>query len=140
MYAIKGDMTINELMNEIYGLKKESNTIYDSAYNDAIDHCLSKLTTYMHDAVVSGLTNTEEKVEKVNHPQHYNRDGAMECIDEMVVMFGLDATINFCRCNAWKYRYRAGLKGNAEDDLKKSDWYVKKADELKKKAVPSLDY
>lgn len=26
----------------------------------------------------------------VNHPQHYNRDGAMECIDEMIAVFGKD--------------------------------------------------
>ena len=71
--------------------------------------------------------------DNVNHPAHYNRDGAMECIREMVVVFGYEATINFCKLNAWKYRYRASEKNGAED-MAKSDWYVKKADELKSEA------
>ena len=71
--------------------------------------------------------------DNVNHPAHYNRDGAMECIPEMVVIFGYEATINFCNLNAWKYRYRSSEKNGAED-MAKSDWYVKKADELKAEA------
>lgn len=65
----------------------------------------------------------------VDHPTHYNRDNAMECIDEMLLVFGKDATMNFCLLNAWKYRYRAADK-NGEEDLKKSDWYLQKYKEL----------
>jgi hypothetical protein len=68
--------------------------------------------------------------EAVNHPKHYGREGAMECIDEMVLVFGVGATMNFCLLNAWKYRYRAGAKGG-DEDLKKSDWYMAKYAELK---------
>ena len=67
--------------------------------------------------------------DNVNHPALYNRDGAMECIREMVVVFGYEATINFCKLNAWKYRYRASEKNGAED-MAKSDWYVKMVEEL----------
>lgn len=73
-------------------------------------------------------------ISAVNHPKHYNREGAMECIDEMILLFGLEATMNFCECNAWKYRYRAADK-NGEEDLKKSDWYLKKYAELKESLV-----
>lgn len=69
--------------------------------------------------------------ETVNHPSHYNRENAMECIDEMILIFGEEAVRNFCLCNAWKYRYRAADK-NGEEDLKKSDWYLNKFKELKK--------
>lgn len=80
------------------------------------------------------LQEASEKVcDNVNHPAHYNRDGAMECIHEMVVIFGYEATINFCNLNAWKYRYRSSEKNGAED-MAKSDWYVKKAEELKSEA------
>lgn len=61
--------------------------------------------------------------EAVNHPKHYVREGAMECIDEMLLVFGKEAVMNFCLLNAWKYRYRAADKNGAED-LKKSDWYL----------------
>ena len=49
----------------------------------------------------------------------------MECIDEMVMLFGVEETKIFCKLNAWKYRYRAADKGGIED-LEKSDWYIQK--------------
>lgn len=71
--------------------------------------------------------NTEH--DSVNHPSHYCREGGMESIDEMVLIFGKEAVKNFCLCNVWKYRYRASDK-NGEEDLKKSDWYMRKYKEL----------
>lgn len=69
--------------------------------------------------------------EMVNHPAHYQRDGK-ECIDCMIEEFGVKAVIDFCICNAYKYRFRAGHKeGNTrEQDMAKADWYLKKAKEL----------
>lgn len=69
------------------------------------------------------------KADNINHPSHYNREGAMECIDEMTLVFGVEAVKNFCLCNWLKYRYRANSKGG-EEDLKKSDFYIKKYKEL----------
>ena len=66
---------------------------------------------------------------KVEHPVHYNRDGSMECIDEMLLIFGKEAVKNFCLLNVWKYRYRAADKNGAED-LAKSDWYLAKYKKL----------
>ena len=76
----------------------------------------------------------------VNHPPHYNREGAMQCIDEMIMVFGKEAVGHFCLCNAWKYRYRAADK-NGEEDIKKSDWYLAKYKELNednKYTIPSV--
>ena len=69
--------------------------------------------------------------EQVNHPSHYLK-GGKECIDCMVEEFGAKAVINFCLCNAYKYKWRAGLKeGNsAMQDLAKAEWYLNKAKEL----------
>lgn len=66
---------------------------------------------------------------EVNNPEHYNQH-AIGCIDEMVILFGKEAVINFCICNAWKYRERAPLYGTPEQDNEKADWYLKKAREL----------
>ena len=41
--------------------------------------------------------------ESINHPSHYNM-GGMECIDEMIMIFGKKWTMIFCIMNAWKYR------------------------------------
>jgi len=73
----------------------------------------------------------------VNHPKHYCRDGGMESIDEMVLVFGIEAVKNFCLCNVWKYRYRAADK-NGEEDLKKSDWYMRKYKELSSLQQPVI--
>lgn len=70
-----------------------------------------------------------EEHDNVNHPKHYMREGGMECIDEMIAIFGVEAVKHFCICNAWKYRYRAADK-NGEEDLQKSDWYIRKFKEL----------
>ena len=71
----------------------------------------------------------EEIKETINHPAHYTREGAFECIDEMLLLFGYQEVLSFCKLNAWKYRYRAADK-NGEEDLKKSDWYLRKYQEL----------
>ena len=75
----------------------------------------------------------ESKSDPVSKPRHYNREDAMECIDEMELVFGPEATAHFCLLNCWKYRYRSGLKDNGYQDLEKSDWYMKKYKELKEK-------
>ena len=73
----------------------------------------------------------ENDSDSVNHPVHYtNRQH--ECIKEMITAFGTQAVINFCICNAWKYRYRANSKGKHDEDMAKSDWYMNKAMELQK--------
>jgi hypothetical protein len=77
-----------------------------------------------YEVITNGTTN-----DIINHPSHYCRDGGMESIDEMVLVFGKEAVKNFCLCNVWKYRYRSSTK-NGEEDLKKSDWYMRKYKEL----------
>lgn len=70
-------------------------------------------------------------MDNVNHPNHYtNRQH--ECIEEMIAVFGKNAVINFCKCNAWKYRYRADIKGSHDEDMRKADWYISKVMELQK--------
>lgn len=72
---------------------------------------------------------TSKEDDAINHPSHYNRDNAMECLEEMRIIFGNDAVAAFCLCNVWKYRYRASSKGH-DQDIAKSDFYMKKYVEL----------
>ena len=69
--------------------------------------------------------------EQVNHPAHYKKNGK-ECIELMREEYGDDAVYNFCICNAFKYKFRAGYKdGNSmEQDLAKANWYKNYADRL----------
>ena len=68
--------------------------------------------------------------DNVNHPSHYVKEGHCECIQEMLDKHGAMPVFWFCILNAEKYEYRAGLKGDAETDLKKALWYRKFADNL----------
>lgn len=76
------------------------------------------------------LTTEDEVVDSsVDHPSHYNQS-TMETIVEMELIFGIDAVMDFCKLNAWKYRARAAYKGNPEEDMAKADWYLAKYKEL----------
>ena len=44
--------------------------------------------------------------DNVNHPAHYET-GKFECIEVMLETQGVEAVLNFCQCNAFKYLYRA---------------------------------
>ena len=70
-----------------------------------------------------------EKVDNVNHPKHYCREGGMECLDEMLMLYGAQEVATWCKLNAHKYRYRATDK-NGREDIAKSDFYMKKYKEL----------
>ena len=71
--------------------------------------------------------------DNVNHPAHYET-GKFECIDVMVETQGVEATQDFCVCNALKYVYRHKKKSGMED-LQKAIWYLNKAVELRKQRM-----
>jgi hypothetical protein len=54
----------------------------------------------------------------VNRPQHYTEHpSGVECIQ-------ITEHMNFCLGNAVKYIWRADLKHDAIEDLKKARWYI----------------
>ena len=55
----------------------------------------------------------------IDHPPHYGGDTTYEAI-KVIEAWGL----NFALGNAVKYISRAGKKGDALEDLRKSRWYI----------------
>lgn len=54
----------------------------------------------------------------VNHPKHYTEHpSGVECIT-------ITEHMGFCLGNAVKYIWRADLKNDAIEDLKKARWYL----------------
>lgn len=53
----------------------------------------------------------------------YYKVHKFECLEEMRLMFGIEAVKIFCKLNVWKYRYRQGNKPNT-DDANKADEYI----------------
>ncbi len=47
----------------------------------------------------------------------------------MLDLFGIEAVKGFCKCNIFKYRFRADKK-NGEEDILKAQWYENKLSEL----------
>ncbi len=72
------------------------------------------------DEVKNNNAVSKDKPEAVDHPAHYQ--GKHECIEVMRALFGDRAVADFCRCNSFKYRFRADGKGGAED-IRKAEWY-----------------
>ncbi|WP_305153368.1 DUF3310 domain-containing protein [uncultured Dubosiella sp.] len=68
--------------------------------------------------------------DKQLNPDHY-KSGKLQVIEQMLIVFGLDAVKTFCLLNAFKYHSRAGLKGSAIIDHQKADWYMRLYDRLK---------
>jgi hypothetical protein len=63
--------------------------------------------------------------ETVKNPPHYNKHlSGLECIE-------ITRHMNFNLGNAIKYIWRADLKDNAIEDLKKAAWYID--DEIKRR-------
>jgi hypothetical protein len=56
--------------------------------------------------------------DNINHPKHYtDHPSGVECIQ-------ITEHMNFCLGNAMKYIWRAGLKNDKIEDLKKAKWYL----------------
>lgn len=63
--------------------------------------------------------------EYVNHPDHYQSENGVECIDAIAAateyLTGEEA---FCTASAIKYLWRWKKKGKPIEDLKKAKWYI----------------
>ena len=98
------------------------------------ESCSKCVAVWQNGYEPSNWEAAEEEVAKVagdkrvDHPAHYNQ-GKYECIDEMVALFGKEAVKAFCKCNAYKYRFRA-IRKNGEEDIKKAEWYITKLMEM----------
>jgi hypothetical protein len=70
----------------------------------------------------------------VVNPKHYMAHD-IEVSEMMIRVFGVEAYIDFCKINSFKYRMRAGLKKGASiiQDIQKAKWYEAKIQELKQK-------
>ena len=82
--------------------------------------------------VASAIVDCMLNYEHVEHPAHYNTYG-QETIDMMVAIWGKEKVADWCEITAFKYRMRMGTKpdNSIEQDLKKEQWYLNKAKELR---------
>ena len=82
------------------------------------------------------VTGKETEYEMVNHPSHYNQYD-IEVIDMIIKIWGPEAAALWCDITAFKYRMRMGTKpdNSIEQDIKKEQWYLNKAKEIRANIV-----
>ena len=69
----------------------------------------------------------EKEANNVEHPKHYiSHPSGIECIE-------ITEHFDFCTGNAIKYLWRAGLKNDKMEDLKKAKWYIDRLIEKEEK-------
>lgn len=79
---------------------------------------------------------SENKTTKIHYdhinPPHY-KNYSVEVIDMMVSIYGKLHTAAYCELTAFKYRMRMGTKpdNSIEQELKKEQWFLSKAKELR---------
>ena len=111
-------------MQHAYLAKSSTNFLLDVIIKQ--NELIADLRGKARDTANTG--GAEPAQDAVSHPSHYSAH-SIECIVEMLVLFGLDNFITFCQMNVWKYRYRAGNKANnsADQDNAKADRYIEYA-------------
>lgn len=62
-------------------------------------------------------------MDNVKHPNHYNQDGEVECIDAIKASLGTDGFTAYCKGNCMKYLWRYKYK-NGVEDLEKAKVYL----------------
>ena len=70
----------------------------------------------------------------VLHPNHYCKDGDVECIDAIRASMTPEAFAGYCKGNVMKYIFRYEDKGGVED-LKKAQVYLGWLIEAEEKAA-----
>jgi uncharacterized coiled-coil protein SlyX len=127
------DCTPNELRR--VGKKFNNVSLHNTLHEDITAMCddaarMIETQAELYKKIKELQDEKEEGPDMVQQPPHYcARD--MECIDEIKIAFGLQVAFDFCIANAWKYRYRAGLKDDVRLDNAKSEQYMRMAEEIK---------
>lgn len=91
------------------------------------DGALTALLAFMDDGttIVSyGPVELTPSSDPINHPSHYTKQGAIECIDAIESALGRDGFVAFLKGQVFKYTWRAGHKDDAVADVSKAQWYM----------------
>lgn len=100
---------------------------YNPNDKESIDKVIEQIK-----AKLKEVRGEEQEEDLVNHPKHYTQNG-VETIDVIERMLGAWESEGYYLGNIVKYLDRCEYKGNKEQDLKKAQWYLKRA--LEKEGV-----
>ncbi len=101
-------------------LENDRHRVFSKTYERIVDW-------YKRDTDVSSDILEVSPHDIANSPTHYT-DSGIECIDAMVAVFGEQRVREYAEISAFKYKWRAGKKGNEADallDKAKDIWYTR---------------
>ena len=98
------------------------NTVYEMGRTDmgnCHQHGLNYADECPHCRTIEDMIDASQKLhDAVNKPKHYTgHPSGIECIQ-------ITESMGFCLGNAVKYIWRADLKNDAIEDLRKARWYI----------------
>ena len=99
------------------------------AYGEKIKSTADIELDNINNTVSNGFKKFEGHQKDNINPDHYKSETSLECIEAMEIIFGRDAVIDFCVCNAWKYIWRWKNK-NGKEDLEKAKWYLGRSHDM----------
>lgn len=114
-----GDIEASEMSVEELAMRAAGELKNARALVEKLEHLLQAARNEAEHLRAHGAADRN----MVDHPPHYTA-GGIECIDAIESALGPDGFAAYCRGNAIKYAWRAGLKGSAAQDLAKGAWYL----------------
>ena len=132
-FSLEKKGTICKYLRSMLKTKEMFSVPYCASQNEYLNELFVRLVEQLR---FEEYGVTKPNYEHVEHPSHYNTY-PMETIDMMVAIWGKEKVADFCEINAFKYRMRMGTKpdNSIEQDLKKEQWYLNKAKELRNECV-----
>lgn len=129
-FSLEKKGTICKYLRSMLKTKEMFSVPYCASQNEYLNELFVRLVEQLR---FEEYGVTESNYEHVNSPTHYNTY-PFETIDMMISVWGKERVADWCEITAFKYRMRMGTKpDNAiEQDLKKEQWYLNKAKELRK--------
>lgn len=99
--------------------------------SDLALRCLENNHLHYHGIFDKKESNNDvTKCDNINHPSHYIQY-KKEVIDIIKDCLTDEEFKGYLKGNIIKYRMRAGLKNDRDEDLKKSNWYQDKLEAIK---------
>lgn len=110
---------VNQYDEDFYKVIEEA---VDFAWNPMPAPASSDTLSFGDDTICFGNSD-----DKVNSPSHYTK-GKVEAIDviEDAIRHAPDPVVGMLQAQVLKYVLRCWHKGNAEQDLQKSEWYLRR--------------
>lgn len=98
---------------------------YNPNDKESIDKVIEQIKAKLQE-----VRGEEQEEDLVNHPSHYTQNG-VETIDVIESKLTPEQFSGYCLGNVMKYIDRCEYKGNKEQDLYKSQWYVNRFEKIK---------